>query len=200
MVIENKLGIENQAELNRAEEQLAKTRAKELIDTGKLEAIDIGTYKGLSEIHAYLFQDVYDFAGKLRTVNIAKGNFQFAPRMFLEQSLNYIDKLPHNTFDEIIDKYSDMNVAHPFRDGNGRSMRLWLDCILMRNLGKIVDWNSIEKDEYLSAMKRSAISAGELKYLIMNALTNDLSKESFYKGIDTSFYYEGYSKFKIRDL
>ncbi|HHL0973940.1 TPA: protein adenylyltransferase Fic [Bacillus cereus] len=200
MVLKNKLGINNIAELSRAEERLSKIRAKQLFETGKIDTFEVGTFKGLSKIHGYLFQDVYDFAGEMRNVNIAKGGFQFAPRIFLEQSLAYIDNLPHNTFDEIIDKYSDMNVAHPFREGNGRSTRIWLDCMLKKKLGKIVDWNLIDKDEYLNAMIRSHVSTGELKYLVQNCLTDDLSKESFFKGIDASYYYEGYTEFKTEDL
>lgn len=200
MVLKNKLGINNIAELSRAEERLSKIRAKQLFETGKIDTFEVGTFKGLSKIHGYLFQDVYDFAGEMRNVNIAKGGFQFAPRIFLEQSLAYIDNLPHNTFDEIIDKYSDMNVAHPFREGNGRSTRIWLDCMLQKKLGKIVDWNLIDKDEYLNAMIRSHVSTGELKYLVQNCLTDDLSKESFFKGIDASYYYEGYTEFKTEDL
>lgn len=200
MVLKNKLGIENQAELSRQEERLSKIKAKALFESGKIDEIEVGTFKGLSEIHAYLFGEIYEFAGKIRDVNIAKGDFRFAPRIFLEQSLAYIDELPQNTFDEIIDKYADMNVAHPFREGNGRATRIWLDCILKQKLGKIVDWNSIDKDEYLSAMIRSSVSTGELKYLIQNALTDDLSKESLFKGIDASYYYEGYTEFKTEDL
>jgi len=200
MILENKLGITSQAELAKQEEILTKKRAKELIDTGKLFDFEIGTFKGLADIHYFLFQDVYEFAGKLRTVNIAKDGFQFAPRIFLAQSLDYIDKLPHVTFDEIIDKYTDMNVAHPFREGNGRSTRLWLDNILKTKLAKIVDWNNIGKDEYMSAMVRSHVSSGELKYLIQNNLTDDLSKASFFKGIDASYFYEGYKIHKTEDL
>ncbi|MED2497826.1 Fic family protein, partial [Bacillus thuringiensis] len=172
----------------------------ELFDTGKIDEIEVGTFKGLADIHKHLFSEIYSFAGKMREVNIAKGNFQFAPRIFLEQSLKYIDELPHKTFDEILDKYADMNVAHPFREGNGRSMRIWLDCMLKQELGKIVDWNIIDKDEYLNAMIRSSVSTGELKYLVQNALTDDLSMESLFKGIDASYYYEGYTEFKTEDL
>ena len=200
MVLENKLGITSQAELNREEERLSKIKAKELFESGKIDEIEVGTFKGLAEIHSYIFDDIYFFAGKIRDVNIAKGDFQFAPRIYLEQSLAYIDKLPQDTFDEIIDKYADMNVAHPFREGNGRSTRIWLDCILKQQLGKIVDWNNIDKDKYLTAMIRSHVSTGELKYLIQNALTDDLSKESLFKGIDASYYYEGYTEFKTEDL
>ncbi|HDR6755632.1 TPA: Fic family protein [Bacillus cereus] len=200
MVLKNKLNITNSAELAREEERLSKIKAKELFETGKIDEFEEGTFKGLAEIHKHLFSEIYDFAGKLREVNIAKGNFQFAPRIFLKQSLGYIDNLPHNTFDEIIDKYADMNVAHPFREGNGRSMRIWLDCMLKQEMGKIVDWNAIDKDEYFNAMIRSTVSTGELKYLVMNALTDDLSKESLFSGIDASYYYEGYTEFKTEDL
>ncbi|WP_242298465.1 Fic family protein [Bacillus cereus group sp. BfR-BA-01382] len=200
MVLKNKLGLTNSAELAREEERLSKIKAKELFDTGKIDKIEVGTFKGLAEIHKQLFSEIYSFAGKVRDVNIAKGNFQFAPRIFLEQSLKYINELPHKTFDEILDKYADMNVAHPFRDGNGRSMRIWLDCMLKQELGKIADWNIIEKDEYLNAMIRSSVSTGELKYLVQNALTDDLSMESLFKGIDASYYYEGYTEFKTEDL
>ncbi|WP_242248083.1 Fic family protein [Bacillus cereus group sp. BfR-BA-01328] len=200
MVLKNKLGLTNSAELAREEERLSKIKAKELFDTGKIDEIEVGTFKGLADIHKHLFSEIYSFAGNMREINIAKGNFQFAPRIFLEQSLKYIDELPHKTFDEILDKYADMNVAHPFREGNGRSMRIWLDCMLKQELGKIVDWNIIDKDEYLNAMIRSSVSTGELKYLVQNALTDDLSMESLFKGIDASYYYEGYTEFKTEDL
>ncbi|GAB2025103.1 Fic family protein [Lactovum odontotermitis] len=200
MILENKLGIENQAELNREEEKISKLKAKMLFESGKIDSFEIGTFKGLSDIHRYLFDEIYDFAGKIRDVNIAKGDFQFAPRIYLEQSLAYIDKEPQETFDEIIDKYADMNVAHPFREGNGRATRIWLDCILKDKLGKIVDWNAIDKDEYLSAMIRSHVNTGELKYLIQKALTDDLSKESLFKGVDASYFYEGYGAFRVEDL
>ncbi|GFH43070.1 cell filamentation protein [Lactococcus hodotermopsidis] len=200
MVLENKLAITNQAELNRTEEKLTKLRAKELFETGKLYQFEIGTFKGLAQIHQFLFSDVYDFAGKIRDVNIAKDNFQFAPRIFLEQSLQYIDKLPHETFDEILDKYADMNIAHPFREGNGRATRLWLECLLRTKLHQTINWNEISKDDYLNAMIRSHVATGELKYLVQNALTDDLSQETFFKGIDVSYYYEGYEAFNMEDL
>jgi len=200
LVLDNKLGLTNSAELAKQEEILTKKRAKELFESGKINDLEIGTFKGLSDIHYFLFQDVYEFAGKIRDVNIAKGNYQFAPRMFLAQSLDYIDKLPQETFDDIIDKYSDMNVAHPFREGNGRATRIWLDLILKSKVNKIVDWNSIDKDEYLNAMIRSTVSTSELKYLIQNALTDDLSNEQFFKGIDASYYYEGYYEIKTEDI
>ena len=199
-MLKNKLNITNISELNREEERLTKLRAKELFDSGKLGTFDIGTFKGLSQIHHYLFQDIYDFAGEMREVNIAKDWFSFSPRIFLEPSLAYIDGLPHSNFDEILDKYADMNVAHPFREGNGRPGRIWLDCMLKNRLGKVVDWNEIDKNEYMNAMIRCHVSTGELKYLIQKALTQDLSRESFMKGIDASYYYEGYSEFSTRDL
>lgn len=200
MVLENKLGITNSAELARVEEQLTKTKAKELFESGRLFQLEVGTFEGLASIHRALFSEVYDFAGKIRDVNIAKDNFQFAPRIFLEQSLTYIDKLPHNTFDEIVDKYADMNIAHPFREGNGRAMRIWLDNMLRDRLGKTVDWNSIDKDEYFNAMVRSHVSTGELKYLLKGALTDDLSQVTFFKGVDASYYYEGYALYKTEEL
>lgn len=199
-MLENKLGAKTQAELNNLEEKISKMRAKELFESGKLEGIEVGTFKGLADIHFHLFSDIYEIAGKVREVNIAKDSFQFAPRMFLKQSLDYIDKLPHNDFDQIIDKYNDMNVAHPFREGNGRSMRIWLDNMLRSKLGKVIDWNSIDREEYLNAMKRSTVSTGELKYLLLKALTTDLSKETYFKGIDVSYYYEGYNEYKTEEV
>ena len=199
-MLENKLGITTQAELNREEERLSKIRAKWLFESGEIDKLEVGTFKGLADIHRILFQDIYDFAGQIRNVNIAKDGFKFAPRIYLDNPLNYIDNLPQKSFDEIVDKYADMNIAHPFRDGNGRSTRIWLDCILKQELGKIVDWNQIDKHEYLNAMIRSHVSTGELKYLLQNALTDDLTHESFMKGIDASYYYEGYYKFNIADL
>lgn len=200
MVLENKLGIDNSAELARLEEQLSKKKAAQLFETGQLFDFEVGTFKGLAQIHKALFSELYDFAGKIRDVNIAKDDFQFAPRIFLEQSLAYIGKLPHQTFDEIVDKYADMNIAHPFREGNGRSMRIWLDCMLRTSLKKVVDWNAIDKDEYFNAMVRSHVSNGELKYLLLNALTDDLGKETFFKGIDHSYYYEGYNLYQTEEL
>lgn len=199
-MLENKLGITSQAELNKQEEILSKKRAKELIESGKLFEFSVGTFQGLADIHYYLFQDLDEFAGQLRDVNIAKDDFQFAPRIFLEQSLDYIDRLPQSDFDEMIDKYADMNYVHPFLDGNGRATRLWLDSMLKKELGKIVDWNDIEKDEYLNAMKRSHVATSELKYLILNHLTDDLSRTSFFKGIDASYYYEGYNTYETEEL
>ncbi|MFC3927868.1 protein adenylyltransferase Fic [Streptococcus caprae] len=200
MVLENKLNITNSAELAEAEERLSKLKAKDLFETGKLYEVEVGTFAGLSAIHKALFSDLYDFAGKIRDVNIAKDGFAFAPRIFLEQSLTYIDKLPHASFDEIVEKYADMNIAHPFREGNGRAMRLWLDSMLRSVLGQVVDWNAIDKDEYFNAMVRSHVSTGELKYLLLKHLTDDFSQQTFFKGLDTSYYYEGYTLYKTEDL
>lgn len=200
MVLENKLGITSSSELARIEEKLSKEKAKELFASGSLFSIEVGTFAGLSAIHSALFSEIYDFAGKIRDVNIAKDNFAFAPRIFLEQSLTYIDKLPHQTFDEIVDKYADMNIAHPFREGNGRAMRLWLDCMLRAGLGQVVDWKAIDKDEYFNAMVRSHVSTGELKYLLLQNLTDDLSQQTFFKCLDTSYYYEGYQLYRTEEL
>ncbi|NYS49451.1 Fic family protein [Streptococcus danieliae] len=196
MVLANKLGIDNAAELARKEEELSKKKAVQLFESGQLFALEVGTFKSLAQIHELLFEEIYDFAGKIRDVNIAKDDFQFTPRIFLEQSLLYIDKLPHQTFDEIIDKYADMNVAHPFREGNGRSMRIWLDCMLRASLGQVVDWNAVDKDAYFNAMVRSHVSTGELKYLLLQALTDDLGRATFFKGLDHSYYYEGYNYYQ----
>lgn len=200
MVLENKLGLTNSAELAREEERMTKLRAKELFKSGQLFEFEIGTFAGLSAIHKSLSSDIYDFAGNIRDVNIAKDHFQFAPRMFLKQSLQYIDTLPHGNFDEVVDKYADMNIAHPFPEGNGRAMRIWLDCMLREKLGKVGDWNAIDKDEYLNAMKRSAVSTGELKYLLLNNLTDDLTQARFFKGVDASYYYEGYILYQTGEL
>ncbi|CYU74753.1 filamentation induced by cAMP protein fic [Streptococcus suis] len=201
MVLENKLGIENSAELARLEEQISKKKAAQLFETGQLFQIEVGTFAGLKHIHQALFEDIYDFAGKIRDVNIAKNNFQFAPRIFLEQSLAYIDKLPHTTFDEIVDKYADMNIAHPFREGNGRSMRLWLDHLLKAELGQVIDWSLVDKEDYLLAMERSPIRDIEIKYILKNALTDEIdSRELYMKGIDHSYYYEGYNLYRTSDL
>lgn len=201
MVLENKLNITNQIELNKAEEKISKTKAKKLFDSGKIEKIKVGTFAGLKQIHKYLFEDIYDFAGKLRTVNIAKGNFRFAPVMYLAQSLKQIDKMPQSTFDEIVEKYVEMNVAHPFREGNGRATRIWLDLIFKKELKKVVDWNKIDKADYLSAMERSPIKDIEIKHLLQNALTDKINeREVFMKGIDVSYYYEGYDEYNIHNL
>lgn len=201
MVLENKLNITDQVELNKAEEKISKIKAKKLFDSGKIEKIKVGTFAGLKQIHRYLFKDIYDFAGKLRTVNIAKGNFRFAPVMYLAQSLKQIDKMPQSNFDEIVEKYVEMNVAHPFREGNGRATRIWLDLIFKKELKKVVDWNKIDKADYLSAMERSPIKDIEIKHLLQNALTDKINeREIFMKGIDVSYYYEGYDEYNIHDL
>lgn len=172
MILENKLKINNQIELSKVEEKISKQKAKQLFDSGDINKIEIGTFEGLQYIHKYLFEDIYDFAGKIRTVNIAKNNFRFAPLMYLEHSLKYIDTMPQSTFDEIIEKYVEMNIAHPFREGNGRTTRIWLDFILKVNIKKVVDWNLADKDEYLSAMERSVVKDIEIKYLLKQALTD----------------------------
>lgn len=201
MILENKLGLTNQVELAKVEEKLSKQKAKELYDCGKINEIEVGTFKGLSEIHEFLFSDIYDFAGKIRSVNIAKGNFRFAPVMYLEHSLQHIDQMPQTSFEEIIKKYVEMNIAHPFREGNGRSTRIWLDLILKEELQKAVDWNLIDKADYLSAMERSPINDLEIRYLISNALTDKIDdRELYMKGIDVSYFYEGYSEYTIDDL
>ncbi|UZV53183.1 protein adenylyltransferase Fic [Enterococcus faecium] len=198
---QNQLGLTNQVELAKVEEKLSKQKAKELYDCGKINEIEVGTFKGLSEIHEFLFSDIYDFAGKIRSVNIAKGNFRFAPVMYLEHSLQHIDQMPQTSFEEIIKKYVEMNIAHPFREGNGRSTRIWLDLILKEELQKVVDWNLIDKADYLSAMERSPINDLEIRYLISNALTDKIDdRELYMKGIDVSYFYEGYSEYTIDDL
>ena len=201
MILQNKLGLTNEAELARAEEKLSKTRALELYDTGLLDTFEVGTFKGLAAIHKYLFGDVYEFAGQMRTVNIAKGNFRFAPLMYLEAALGNIDKMPQSTFDEIIEKYVEMNIAHPFREGNGRSTRLWLDQMLKAGIGQVVDWSRVDKEDYLLAMERSPIKDVEIKVLLKAALTDEInSREVYMKGIDHSYYYEGYTTFKAEEL
>ena len=199
-MLENKLNLTSQVELARVEERLSKKRAKWLFESGTLDKLEVGTFEGLSDIHRILFEDIYDFAGKIREVNISKGNFRFAPIVYLHTALDHISKMRHKTFDDIVVKYVEMNVAHPFREGNGRAGRIWLDCMLKSSLGKAVDWNAVDKEAYLSAMQRSPINDLEIKYLLNSALTDDLSRESFMKGIDVSYFYEGYSEFKIEDL
>lgn len=200
-MIDNKLGITNQVELAKAEERISKANAKRLFDSGDINNLEVGSYKGLADIHKYLFDDVNDFAGKTRTVNISKGTFRFAPVMYLEVSLNHIDSMPQATIEEIVAKYVEMNIAHPFREGNGRSTRIWLDLILKKELGKVVDWNLIGKDNYLSAMERSPINDLEIRYLINNALTTSIDdREVYMKGIDVSYYYEGYTEYTTDDL
>ena len=201
MVLENKLNITNQVELNKVEEKLSKEKALSLFDSGKIDTIKVGTFAGLKQIHKYLFEDIYNFAGKLREVNISKGNFRFAPVMYLKQSLSAIDKMPQSTFDEIVEKYVEMNIAHPFREGNGRATRIWLDLIFKKELKMVVDWNKIDKEDYLSAMERSPIKDIEIKHLLKNALTDEINKRDVYmKGIDVSYYYEGYDEYDIHSL
>ena len=201
MALENKFGIKNSAELARKEERISKKRAVELFENGMLENLEAGKFQTLCEIHKYLFDDIYDFAGKIRTVNISKGNFRFAPLMYLETAIKNVDKMPQNTFDEIVEKYVEMNIVHPFREGNGRSMRIWLDMMLKKQIGQVVDWSKIEKEDYLMAMERSPIKDIEIKYLLKSALTDDVqSREVYMKGIDHSYYYEGYTTFKTEEL
>ena len=201
MALENKLGITDSAELARAEEKISKTRALELFETGLLDTFEVGTFKGLSQIHEYLFGEIYNFAGKIRTVNIAKGGFRFAPVMYLEAALEHISKMPQSTFDEIIEKYVEMNVAHPFREGNGRSTRIWLDAILKKELKQVVDWSQVDKEDYLLAMERSPIKDVEIKVLLKAALTEQINdREVYMKGIDASYHYEGYNVFKTEEL
>ena len=201
MVLKNKLNITNQIELNRAEEKISKEKALQLFDSGKIDTIKAGTVTGLKQIHKYLFEDVYDFAGKIREVNISKGNFRFAPVMYLKQSLKQIEKMPQSTFDEIVEKYVEMNIAHPFREGNGRATRIWLDLIFKKELKKVVDWDKIDKEDYLLAMERSPIKDIEIKHLLKNALTEKINEREIYmKGIDVSYYYEGYDEYDIHKL
>ncbi|WP_043774764.1 protein adenylyltransferase Fic [Desulfomicrobium escambiense] len=201
MILENKLHITDQIELAKAEEKITKQKAKQLFDSGDIRKTEVGTFAGLSFIHAYLFEDIYTFAGKIRDVNIAKGDFRFAPLMYLEQSLKYIDKMPHSNFDEIIEKYVEMNVAHPFREGNGRATRIWLDLMLKSQIKQVVDWNLVDKEEYLSAMQRSPVKDLEIKALLKQALTGQVDDRAlFLKGIDVSYYYEGYCEFKTEEL
>ena len=201
MILENKLNITNQVELAKAEERLSKLRAKQLFDTGDIEKVEVGTFAGLAFIHRYLFSDVYAFAGKIRDVNISKGNFRFAPLIYLEASLKHIDAMPQSTFDEIVEKYVEMNVAHPFREGNGRATRIWLDLILKQSIQLVVDWNQVDKEDYLSAMQRSPVKDIEIKALLKQSLADQIHDRAlFMKGIDVSYYYEGYSEFRTEDL
>ena len=201
MTLENKLGITNSTELATKEEELSKKRAIEMFENGIFSTLKAGSFESLQKLHKYLFQDIYDFAGEIRTVNIAKGNFRFAPAMYLQDALKHIEAMPQSNFDEIIKKYIEMNVAHPFREGNGRSTRLWLDLILKTELNKVVDWNKINKTDYLLAMERSPIKDTEIKYLISNALTSNIDdREVYMKGIDASYSYEGYSTFNSKNL
>ncbi len=201
MVLENKLGITDSAELAREEEKISKKKALELFEKGVLNSLEAGKFDSLAKIHKYLFEDIYEFAGKIRDVNLAKRNFRFAPVMYLKQSLEHIDNMPQSTFEEIIEKYVEMNIAHPFREGNGRSTRIWLDLILKKELGKVVDWNKVDKEDYLLAMERSPIKNVEIRELLKQALTDDINnREVYMKGIDASYSYEGYFAFKTNEL
>lgn len=201
MALENKLGIISSPELAEAEEKISKKKAVELFESGMLDKLEAGKFASLKAIHKHMFEEIYAFAGEIRTENISKGNFRFAPLMYLEAALANIDKMPQSNLDEIIEKYVEMNIAHPFREGNGRSTRIWLDCILKKELGKIVDWSQVDKEDYLLAMERSPIKDIEIKHLLKNALTGDInSREIYMKGIDHSYYYEGYAAFKTEEI
>ena len=201
MVLKNKLGITDSIKLAKVEEKITKLKAKQLFEKGELNSFEVGTFKGLSEIHKALFEDIYDFAGKIRTENISKSNFRFASAMYLKEALQQIDKMPQTSFEEIIDKYIEMNIAHPFREGNGRSTRIWLDMILKKEIGKVVDWSKVNKEDYLLAMERSPIRNTEIKLLLNKALTDKVNdREVYMKGIDASYNYEGYSIYKTEDL
>ena len=201
MALENKLGLTSSADLAREEERISKKKAVELFETGLLDTLPAGKFVTLQAIHKYLFEDIYDFAGEIRTVNMAKGNFRFAPLMYLQVALENIDKMPQSNFDEIVEKYVEMNIAHPFREGNGRSTRIWLDHILKTEIGKVVDWSKVDKEDYLLAMERSPIKDVEIKVLLKGALTDEInSREVYMKGIDHSYFYEGYTTFKAEEL
>lgn len=200
-MLENKLGLTSSAELARMEEQLSKKKAVLLFEKGILDSLPAGKFSTLQAIHRYLFEDIYDFAGEIRKVNIAKGNFRFAPLMYLDAALKNIDKMPQSDFDEIIEKYVEMNIAHPFREGNGRIARIWLDHMLKQEIGRVIDWSKVDKEDYLLAMERSPVKDIEVKYLLKNALTDEVdSREVYMKGIDHSYYYEGYTTFKTEEL
>ena len=201
MALKNKLGITDSFELAQAEERISKTRALELFEKGLLDTFEVGTFRGLAQIHSYLFHEIYDFAGQIRMVNIAKGNFRFAPVLYLEAALENIGRMPQGTFDEIIEKYVEMNIAHPFREGNGRSTRLWLDAILKKELRQVIDWSQVDKEDYLLAMERSPIRDTEIKALLRAALTDRINDRQMYmKGVDASYRYEGYSTYKTEDM
>ncbi|WP_248884802.1 Fic family protein [Igneacidithiobacillus siniensis] len=201
MVLPNKLNLIDQIALNKAEEKISKQKAKQLFESGDIERIEVGTFQGLAQIHAYLFGDIYAFAGEMRDVNLAKGNFRFAPRMYLPQALEHISAMPQSSFEQVIEKYVEMNIAHPFREGNGRATRIWLDLILKKEIQRVIDWNAVDKADYLSAMERSVVKDVEIKHLLKAALTDKIhDRELFMKGIDISYYYEGYSKYRVEDL
>jgi len=201
MNLENKLGITHQVELDKVEEKISKQKARQLFDTGDIDRVNVGTFEGLAFIHAYLFAEIYDFAGKIRDVNIAKGSFRFAPVIYLEQALQQIDKMPQSHFAQIIEKYVEMNVAHPFREGNGRATRIWLDLILKKELQQVIDWNQVDKEAYLSAMQRSTVDDTDIKQHLQKALTHHIhDRELFMRGVDVSYFYEGYSEFKTEEL
>lgn len=201
MALENKLGLTNSAELTREEERISKKKAIELFENGTLDRLEAGKFSSLRAIHKYLFEDIYTFAGDIRKVNIAKGIFRFAPIIYLEAALENIDNMPQSTFDEIIEKYIEMNIAHPFREGNGRSTRIWLDLILKTEIGKVIDWSKVDKDDYLLAMERSPIKDIEIKHILKKALTDEInSREIYMKGIDHSYYYEGYTTYTAEEL
>ena len=200
-MLKNKLNITDEVELSKIEEKITKLKALELYDSGKINTVEVGTFKGLAQIHNYLFSDIYDFAGKMRTANIAKGNFRFASILYLKDILKTIDTMPENNYDNIIKKYVEMNVAHPFREGNGRITRIWLDLILKKNLGQVVDWSKVCKEDYLLAMERSPIKDTEINILLKNALTDKVNDRNVYmKGIDASYAYEGYATYKLADV
>lgn len=201
MAITNKLGITNSAELARIEEKISKKKALELFESGYLDKLEPGTYESLAQIHKFLFDEIYEFAREIRNVNISKGNFRFAPLIYLDAALKSIDKMPQSTFDEIIEKYVEMNIAHPFREGNGRSMRIWLDLMLKRGIKKVIDWAKVDKDDYLLAMERSPVRDIEIKYILKSALTDKINdREIYMKGVDASYYYEDYTVYKMEDL
>ena len=200
-MLKNILGITNEVELSKEEERITKLKALELFDSNKINEIEVGTFEGLSKIHNFLFKDIYEFAGKIRTDNIAKGNFRFASVLYLKDILRRINEMPQNTYDEIIEKYVEMNVAHPFREGNGRSTRIWLDMILKKELNKVIDWSKINKEDYLLAMERSPVRDTEIKLLLKSALTDDVNNRDVYmKGIDASYHYEGYNTYSVEEL
>lgn len=201
MILKNKLGLTNPADLAREEERLSKKKALELFESGRLDELEAGSFSSLRAIHKALFEEIYDFAGEVRTVNLAKGSFRFAPLMYLDAALQSIERMPQTTFDEIVEKYVEMNIAHPFREGNGRSTRIWLDLMLKTELGRVVDWSRVDKEDYLLAMERSPVKDIEIKHLLKNALTSEVSsREVFMEGIDHSNYYEGYNAFKTEEL